>query len=69
MKTLSFEEKMAKLEALVKQLESQDNSLDESVKLYQEGIALAKECHQALQEAEKTIVSLKTEAGLEPFDE
>jgi exodeoxyribonuclease VII small subunit len=67
MSTITFEEKMDKLEKLVKQLESGDNTLDESVKLYQEGISLAKECHQELQAAEKTIVSLKTETGLEDF--
>ncbi|MDC7242975.1 MAG: exodeoxyribonuclease VII small subunit [Sphaerochaetaceae bacterium] len=69
MSELSFEEKMNKLEKLVKELETGDNSLDKSVKLYQEGIALAKECHQELQNAEKTIVSLKTESGLEDFKE
>jgi len=67
MSTKTFEEKMDILEKLVKQLESGNNTLDESVKLYQEGISLAKECHQELQTAEKTIVSLKTETGLEDF--
>ena len=66
---MTFEQKMEKLEQLVKQLESGNNSLDESVKLYQEGIALAKECHEELQKAEKTIISLKTENGLEEFKE
>jgi len=69
MSDMTFEQKMEKLEQLVKQLESGNNSLDESVKLYQEGIALAKECHEELQKAEKTIISLKTENGLEEFKE
>lgn len=69
MSDLTFEEKMAKLEELVKKLESGDNSLDQSVKLYQEGITLAKACHKELKTAEKTIVSLKTESGLEAFEE
>lgn len=67
MKEQTFEEKMDRLEKLVKQLESGDNTLDESVKLYQEGIALAKACHEELETAQKTIVSLKTETGLEDF--
>ncbi|MCK4552510.1 MAG: exodeoxyribonuclease VII small subunit [Tenericutes bacterium] len=69
MSELTFEAKMEKLEELVKKLESGDNSLDTSVKLYQEGIKLAKECHQELTLAEKTIINLKTENGLEEFTE
>lgn len=69
MSELTFEEKMNKLEKLIKQLESGDNSLDDSVKLYQEGIKLAKECHQELQKAEKTIINMKTDNGLEEFEE
>jgi len=67
MSELTFEQKMEKLEKLVKQLETENNTLDKSVKLYQEGIALAKECHEELKKAEKTIVNLKTESGLEDF--
>lgn len=69
MSELTFEQKMEKLEQLIKQLESGNNTLDASVKLYQEGIALAKECHDELQKAEKTIIQLKTENGLEDFEE
>lgn len=69
MSDLTFEQKMEQLEKLVKQLESGDNSLDVSVKLYQEGIVLAKECHEELQKAEKMIVQLKTESGLTDFNE
>lgn len=65
----SFEEKLEKLEQLVKILESGDQPLDESVKLYHEGIQLAKECHTELKEAEKTIVQLMTENGLEEFNQ
>ena len=69
MNKLTFEEKIIKLEKLVKQLETGENSLDESVKLYKEGINLAKECHEELQQAEKSVVNLKTENGLEEFSE
>ncbi|OQX94110.1 MAG: exodeoxyribonuclease VII small subunit [Tenericutes bacterium 4572_104] len=68
MKELTFEEKMKELEELIKKLESGDNSLDESVKLYKKGITLAKECHQELEEAEKAILELRTENGLEEFN-
>ena len=69
MSDLTFEQNMEKLEKLVKQLETGDNSLDDSVKLYQEGIALAKNCHEELQKAEKAIISLKNENGLVDFSE
>lgn len=65
----SFEEKLEALEKLVKQLEAGEQSLDESVKLYHQGIQLAKECHTELKDAEKTIVSLMTENGLEEFNQ
>lgn len=67
MSQLSFEEKMDQLEKLVKELERGDLSLDKSVKLYQEGISLAKACHEELSNAEKAIVSLKEESGLKDF--
>lgn len=65
----SFEEKLDTLEKLVKKLETGESSLDESVKLYQEGIELAKACHQELKDAEKTIVKLMGENGLEDFNQ
>lgn len=58
MSKLSFEENLLKLEELVKKLESGDNNLDEAVRLYQEGIALAKLCHEELKNAEEVIVKL-----------
>ncbi|MFA7560777.1 MAG: exodeoxyribonuclease VII small subunit [Candidatus Izemoplasmatales bacterium] len=67
MSKLSFEENLEKLEKLVKQLESGENSLDEAVKLYQEGIALAKLCHEDLKNAEEVIVKLMDSEGLVDF--
>ena len=51
---LSFEEALKKLE-VVKKLEDKEVSLDEAVKLYNEGLELSKQCYQLLQEAEKLI--------------
>jgi exodeoxyribonuclease VII small subunit len=68
MNKISFEENLAKLEALVKKLESGESSLDESVKLYQEGIALAKACHQELKNAEEVIVKLMDSDNLINFE-
>jgi len=67
MNKLSFEENLEKLEILVKKLETGENSLDESVKLYQEGIALAKQCHEDLKNAEEVIVKLMDSEELTDF--
>lgn len=65
----TFEANLEKLEQLVKILETGEKSLDESVKLYNEGIELAKTCHQELKEAEKVIVKIMNEDTLEDFDQ
>lgn len=68
MNKLSFEENLEKLENLVKKLESGENSLDEAVKLYQEGILLAKICHEELKNAEEVIVKLMDSEELVDFN-
>ena len=54
-KTKSFEESIARLEAIVKLLESGEASLDESIKLYSEGVKLVGECNKKLDETERKI--------------
>jgi exodeoxyribonuclease VII small subunit len=51
--TTSFEEALDRLEKIVSQMESGDMKLEESLKLFEEGIALTKVCHQRLDEVEK----------------
>ncbi len=58
----SFEQMMARLEELVKHLERGDLSLDESIRAFEEGIKLVKQCTSVLGEAEKKIQRL-TEEG------
>lgn len=50
-----FESSLKELEQIVKQLESGDISLDDSLKKFEKGIALYKECRQTLLSAEKKI--------------
>ena len=57
---LTFEESLAKLEVIVKELENGTLTLDESIKKYQKGIELSAECKKMLEEA-KAIISTKTE--------
>lgn len=51
----SFEGAMARLEEIVRKLEGGEATLDESLKLYEEGISLVRACSLKLDEAEKKI--------------
>ena len=51
----TYEKDYKKLEEIVKKLESGDISLDESVKLYEEGVALYKSMEKTLKEYEGKI--------------
>ena len=54
----SFEELMKNLEEITNKLEKESLSLDESVKLFEEGIAISKQCNSRLEDAEKRITIL-----------
>ena len=65
-----FEEALKKLEEIVKEMESGDLTLEESLKSFEEGVRLSRFCAKKLDEAERRIeVLLKNEEGLEiqPF--
>ncbi|MBR5156054.1 MAG: exodeoxyribonuclease VII small subunit [Clostridia bacterium] len=55
---LSFEENIKELENIVKALESGDVSLDEMLKLFEEGVKRTKECTRQLKNAEQKITVL-----------
>ena len=50
-----FESSLKKLEQIVRELESGDTSLNESLVRFEEGIGLYKECRQTLEGAKKKI--------------
>lgn len=68
-----FEDALARLEEIVKELESGDLPLDPSLKLFEEGIKLARICNKRLEEAERRVeILLKDKAGnmiAHPFEE
>jgi len=72
MTDIKFEDALQRLEQIVDQLETGDLPLEESLKVFEEGVALARRCGKYLEEAEKRIELLtKDEAGLlkaEPFE-
>ena len=54
-KNINFEEAMISLEDIVKKLESGTLSLDDSLKAFEEGIALVKICNGKLDAAEQRV--------------
>ena len=56
--SLSFEDALKRLETIVARLESGDVSLDESIKLYEQGSIIIKQCEERLNEAEIKIRTL-----------
>jgi exodeoxyribonuclease VII small subunit len=57
-KTQNFEQAMARLEEISQLLESGEISLEDSIKLYEEGVKLIDLCQKRLNEAEKKILIL-----------
>lgn len=57
-KKINFESSIARLEEIVRRLDSGTESLEESLKLYEEGIALVRECTGALEKAEQKVKML-----------
>ncbi len=51
----SFEQKLDRIDAIVKQLESNTVPLDKAVELFQEGKRLAAECEALLKNAQATL--------------
>ena len=60
--TMTFEAAMARLEEIVRMLESGNAPLDTSLGLFEEGVALVKLCNSKLDTAEQK-VKILTDAG------
>jgi exodeoxyribonuclease VII small subunit len=54
-KAIDFEQQLKNLEDLVASLESGDLSLEDSMKSFEQGIKVARECQRALKEAEQKV--------------
>ncbi len=65
---MSLEEKFAKLEETAKRLESEDISLEESFRIYQEGMELLKQCNADIDKVEKQVLQLNEEGELVAFE-
>lgn len=55
---IDFEKSLNELEKIISRLESGECTLDESIKLFEQGIKHTEECRTALKTAQKRIISL-----------
>ena len=53
-----FEESLERLEKIVAQMESGELKLEDSLKLFEEGMKLTRACHQRLDDVEKKVKQL-----------
>ncbi len=61
-----FEKAFKELETIVQRLESEELPLDESLRLFEQGINLSRFCHQRLEEVEKKIELILADAKGQP---
>jgi len=72
LKKADFERSLARLEEVVRKLENANVSLDEAMKLFEEGVQLSRDCQKQLEEAEGRVEILLKKAdgklSAQPFD-
>lgn len=69
-KSFDFEQTLADLEQLVAAMESGNMPLEESLKAFEHGVKLTRECQQVLLEAEQKVTLLlqqNTQVEFQPF--
>lgn len=52
---MDFEKRLARLEDIVEKMETGELALEESLKLFEEGVKLSRECNTQLSEAEQKV--------------
>ena len=66
---MNFEENVEQLEKVVQELENGNLNLEDSIKKFEEGMAISKKCKEILEAAEKKItVLIKKDDGVEEED-
>lgn len=68
-KEMTFESAMSRLEEIVNQLDGGKATLDDSLKLYEEGIKLVRLCSDRLDKAEQKIKIVRKDASGELAEE
>lgn len=65
----TFEENMQRLEQIVRVMERGEASLEDSLKLFQEGTALVQSCGKMLDDAQLMVEKVMTDASGQPLME
>lgn len=65
--TLTFEDRLRRLQEVVATLETGEPTLEESVTLYREGLGLSRTCREQLEKARNEVRILTEEGVLEPL--
>ena len=68
-KELTLEQTFEKLEAAIGRLEDEDVSLEESFKLYKEGMKLIQACNDKIDRVEKEVLKLNENGELDVFEQ
>lgn len=66
-KKIPIETAFEQLESLITKLESRDCTLEESFRLYKEGVGLIQYCDQALSEVEQQLIVINGEDNTDEF--
>ena len=66
---LSLEEALDKLDEAIERLQSEDISLEESFRLYKEGMDYVKVCSETIDQVEKKVLMLNQEGNLSELGE
>lgn len=67
-RTLNFEQSLKQLETLVESLETGNLNLDESLKSFEKGIKITRDCQSALTEAEQRVRILTSDGEIKTAD-
>ncbi len=71
---MDFEKSLTRLEQIVSEMEEGELSLDDSLKLFEEGVKTSRSCHKSLEQAELKVQKLieidgKGKGQFEKFEE
>ena len=61
MSKITLEERFQTLDEMIEKLQAEDISLEDSIKLYSEGMKIIAECNQTIEEINGRLVNLKEE--------
>lgn len=64
---ITFEEAFSRLETIVRSLEEGQVPLDESMKLYEEGVSLVRLCSSKLENAKRQVLKVEADGTLSDF--